>query len=89
MTWLFVRFYVGVLIVLFLAWYIHGAVLKQRADAEMERVILAAHGGGARLVASELDASPPESRGPVLKSVREHFEYPVELIALTDLPDSV
>ena len=89
MTWLFFRFYIGVLIVLFLAWYIHGAVLKQRADAETERVILAAHRGGARLVASELDTSLPESRESVLKSLCEHFDYPLELIALTDLPNSV
>jgi len=86
MTWLFIRFYVCVLIVLFLAWYIHGIVVKSRADAEWERVIVEAHGGGARLVASELDASPPESRERVLKSLRERFAYPVDVIPLLELP---
>ena len=86
MTWLFIRFYVCVLIVLFMAWYIHGSVVKSRADAEWERVIVAAHGGGARLVASELDASPPESREQVLKSLRERFAYPVDVIPLLELP---
>ena len=66
MTWLFIRFYLCVLVVLFLAWYIHGAVLKRRADAEMARVIVTAHRGGARLVASELNAAPPEDRKLVL-----------------------
>ena len=47
MTWLFVRFYLCVLIVLALAWYINGTVLKRRTEAEWERVIVAAHGGGA------------------------------------------
>ena len=89
MTWLFIRFYVCVLIVLFLAWYVHGAVLKRRADAEMARVIVAAHGGGARLVASELDGSPPESREQMLKSLLEQFDYPVDVIALADLPSSL
>jgi len=89
MTWLFVRFYVCVLIVLFMAWYIHGTVVKSRADAEWERVIVEAHGGGARLVASELDASPPESREQVLASVRERFDHPVDVIAVTDLPSSL
>jgi hypothetical protein len=50
MTWLFIRFYLCVLVVLALAWYIHSAVLKSRADAEWERVIVEAHGGGARRV---------------------------------------
>ena len=86
MTWLFIRFYVCVLIVLFMAWYIHSAVVKSRADAEWERVIVEAHGGGARLVASELDASPPESREQVLKSLRERFAYPVDVIPLLELP---
>ncbi|MBL7039650.1 MAG: HAMP domain-containing protein [Pirellulaceae bacterium] len=89
MTWLFIRFYVCVLIVLSMAWYIHGSVVKSRADAEWERVIVEAHGGGARLVASELDASPPESRERVLKSLRERFAYPVDVIALTALPNSL
>ena len=89
MTWLFIRFYVCVLIVLFMAWYIHSAVVKSRADAEWERVIVEAHGGGARLVASELDASPPESREQALASLCERFDYPVDVIALTDLPNTL
>ena len=36
---LFIRFYLGVLAVLFLAWYIHGIVLKGRTDADRARVI--------------------------------------------------
>ncbi len=86
MTWLFIRFYVCVLIVLFVAWYIHSAVVKSRADAEWDRVIVEAHGGGARLVASELDASPPESREQVLESLRERFAYPIDVIPLIELP---
>ena len=36
---LFFRFYLGVLAVLFLAWYIHGVVLRARTDADRARVI--------------------------------------------------
>ena len=89
MTRLFIRFYLGVLIVLFLAWYIHGAVLKRRADEELARVMKEAHGGGARLVASELDAAPPEIRSQLLKSLRGRFDYPIDVIALVDLPGSL
>jgi hypothetical protein len=45
MTWLFARFYLCVLLVLALAWYIHGVVLKQRAEAETSRLVVTAHVG--------------------------------------------
>ncbi len=86
MTWLFLRFYLCVLVVLALAWYIHSAVLKQRSDAEWERIIATAHGGGARLVASELNAVPPENRDQVLDSLRNRFDYPLDIVPLADLP---
>jgi two-component system sensor histidine kinase RstB len=89
MTWLFIRFYLCVLVVLALAWYIHSAVLKSRADAEWERVIVEAHGGGARLVASELDASLPESREQILSDLREQFDFPLGAVLLTELPTDV
>ena len=89
MTWLFVRFYVGVLIVLFLAWWIHGAVLKRRADAETERVIVAAHRGGTRLVATELNPASPEERQAVLHRLREQFDYPVDVVPVSDLPPAL
>ena len=89
MTWLFIRFYLCVLVVLALAWYIHSAVLKNRADAEWERVIVEAHGGGARLVASELGASLPQCRDQSLNRLREQFDYPIHVVPLTKLPTAV
>lgn len=89
MTWLFIRLYLGVLTVLFLAWYIHGSVLQRRAEADRARVFEEAHGGGARLVAQELDGVPAESRDQVLSRLRTRFAYPVEIIPTTDLPLSL
>ena len=89
MTRLFIRFYVGVLAVLFMAWYIHGAVLKRRADADRARVFEEAHGGGARLVARELSVSPPEQRERTLESLRKRFAYPVDVIPWQELPGSL
>ncbi|MBP88879.1 MAG: hypothetical protein CMJ64_19560 [Planctomycetaceae bacterium] len=89
MTRLFILLYAGVLTVLFLAWYIHGAVLKQRAAADRARVFEEAHGGGARLVAGELDAAPRDDRDQVLQTLRGRFAYPLEVILLADLPKSV
>jgi two-component system sensor histidine kinase RstB len=89
MTRLFIRFYVGVLVVLFLAWYIHGAVVTRRANVETARVVQEAHGGGARLVAAELAAAAPECRDQALQSVRQRFDYPVEIIPHGDLAGSL
>ena len=89
MTWLFIRFYLCVLVVLALACFIHSAVLKSRADAEWERVIVEAHGGGARLVASELNASPPNSRDQTLNRLRRQFDYPLDILPLTEFPSLV
>ena len=86
MTRLFIGLYFGVLAVLFAAWYIHGVVLRQRSEADLARVIEQAHGGGARLVASELDASQPGTQVQTLNSLRERFDYPVNVIPLADLP---
>lgn len=88
MTWLFVRLYLGVLTVLFLAWYIHGSVLQRRTEADRARVFEEAHGGGARLVARELD-SAPANRPEVLEALRDQFGYPVEIVATDSLPRSL
>jgi signal transduction histidine kinase len=89
MTWLFVRFYLCVLVVLFLAWYIHGEVSKQRALAERSRVFEAAHAGGVRLMTGELDSVDADDREEVLRKLREKFEYPVVLMQTSELPDRV
>ena len=90
MTRLFIRFYVGVLIVLFLAWYIHGWVSRERGAADRARVVTNAHAGGARLVADELNAgSTPKERRAILKEVRKRFLYNVSMEAIDSLPSNV
>ena len=89
MTWLFIRFYVGVLAVLFLAWFIHGRVLQHRSDADLARVIWEAHGGGARLVASQLTDADPESRGEQLATLQRGFAYPIRLLPINECPPSI
>ena len=89
MTRPFVRFYVGVLIVLFIAWFIYGRVLDQRTAADVARVVTKAHGGGARLVAKQLDAAGRARRTEVLDELRERFEYQLEVMPLVALPTRV
>jgi two-component system sensor histidine kinase RstB len=89
MSWLFIRFYVGVLAVLFLAWFIHGRVLAHRSDADLARVIWEAHGGGARLVASRLTDADPDSRGERLATLQRGFAYPIRSLPVDECPPSV
>lgn len=89
MTRLFLSFYVGVLVVLFLAWYLHGVVLKQRSDADLARVIVAAHGGGARIVAEEINAADPQEQTEVLNRLQARFRYPLQVLPRRKLPDAV
>ncbi len=84
MTRLFLRFYAGVLIVLFLAWFIYGTVLEQRTESDLARVVIEAHGGGARLVAEKL--STTRDRGVTLDSLRKRFGYPINVVTVNELP---
>ncbi|MEQ9411488.1 MAG: ATP-binding protein [Fuerstiella sp.] len=89
MTRLFLRFYVGVLLVLLAAWYIHGIVLQNRTAAETARVVRQAHAGGALLVADELNGAAADSREETLNSIQRRFDYPVAVLPLEELPEAV
>ncbi len=89
MTWLFIRFYAGVLAVLFLAWVIHGRVLEHRSDADLARVIWEAHAGGARLVAIRLAEVDPESRDERLSFLQQGFAYPIQSFPIDECPPAV
>lgn len=82
---LFFRFYIGVLAVLFMAWYIHGYVLEKRAVADRVRVITNAHSGGARMVASELEGLSESERDNALNQIRERFKYPINIQKISEL----
>lgn len=86
MTSLFIKFYLGVLSVLFLAWCIHGVVLRARTGADRARVLTTAQAGGARLVASELDSVPLANRDAKLDELRARFLYPLAVEPVTALP---
>lgn len=88
MTRLFTLLYLGVLLILFAAWYIHGVVSHERAVADRVRVLEEAHGGGARLVAEELNRASPANRPQVVHELRERFDYPVEVVPLDEIPES-
>jgi two-component system sensor histidine kinase RstB len=85
MTQLFLRFYLGVLAVLFLAWWIYGYVLQLRYEADRARVVTEAHSSGLRLIADELRHTPASDRSEALSKVARDFRCPLELLSLEDI----
>ena len=87
MTRLFLRFYCGVLVVLFLAWYIHAKFSEHWAAEDKIRVVTTVHSGGARLVANRLNAArSPEERGEILEEIKQLFGYEIMIRDRDDLP---
>lgn len=86
MTQLFFRFYLGVLAVLFMAWWIYGYVLQWRYEADRARVITEAHASGVQLIADILRDIKPAERPGAISSIAKDFRCPLELLPLSELP---
>ncbi|MAR13797.1 MAG: two-component sensor histidine kinase [Blastopirellula sp.] len=89
MTRLFILLYIGVLAVLFVAWYIHSQVTDQRLAADRTRVFEEAHAGGARLVAKSVDEVDQERRPMMLADLGRSFGHPIQLMPLAELTPAV
>lgn len=88
MTQLFIRFYLGILAVLFLAWFIYGYVIEARARADRARVVTQAHHGGMRLMVEELQESSKEDRQRAIQNLQKSFRCPIELRPKSELSPS-
>jgi two-component system, OmpR family, sensor histidine kinase RstB len=75
MTRLFIQFYVGVLVVLFSVWLIHGAIAERQIGIEIPRIVEVAHRGGITLLAERIDAASLEERAIVLNELRQDFGF--------------
>ena len=85
MTRLFVQFYLGVVVILAVAWAIYTYQVRTSgiapADDEMAQLMERAFGGGARLAREYIEAaSDDEDRQQRLKHINDLFDYPVALI---------
>ncbi|MCU0708062.1 MAG: ATP-binding protein [Pirellula sp.] len=89
MTQLFIRFYLGVLAVLFVSWWIYGYVLQLRYEADRARVVTEAHASGLRLVASELSKLPDAERRVAMEQYSTDFRSPIEIRSLRELDPKV
>ncbi|WP_153559111.1 ATP-binding protein [Roseimaritima sediminicola] len=81
MTRLFLRFYLGVIVILMLAWLILSYVYQQRTASQNIRVIEQALSGGARLAKARLEALPRAQQAAELARMEASFEYPVRVRA--------
>lgn len=86
MTRLFIRFYLGVLLILFLAWCIQAYVFRQRSEAANQRVVEDALAGGVLVARETLEAAAPAERLAVLDKLRGHFAYPIEIVRSEEVP---
>jgi two-component system, OmpR family, sensor histidine kinase RstB len=85
MTQLFIRFYLGVLVVLFVSWWIYGYVLQLRYEANWARVVTEAHASGLRLIATDLSKLPVSDRRQAMEQYASDFRCPIEIHPLQDL----
>lgn len=88
MTRLFLRFYLGVILILILAWQIQGYVFQTRSEKQNVRVVEQALSGGARLARDELMRSGDDAE-KTFESVRERFDYEVRVVDISERPEAI
>ncbi|WP_442506427.1 HAMP domain-containing sensor histidine kinase [Novipirellula sp. SH528] len=88
MTRLFFRFYLGVILILFVAWCIQVYVVRGTTESDNIKVIEDALGGGALSARDDLLQGGREHLDQTLQTVRNRFAYPVNIIERSDRPMS-
>lgn len=83
---LFILYYIGVLIVLAAAWYVHGSASRNLLAEAGARNARLAEGGGVRLAVEELRGAADAERTDVLNRLEREFQYPVAIVPRDDLP---
>ena len=82
MTRLFIRFYVGVILILLAAWFVQRFVSRYRVDEQNARVVEQAMAGSLRLARDWFRAEPDNP--DILEELNDRFEYPVEVFQEAD-----
>ncbi|PHQ34886.1 ATP-binding protein [Rhodopirellula bahusiensis] len=86
MTRLFFRFYLGVILILFVAWLIQAYVFRGTTESANIKVIEDALSGGALSARDDLVRGGPRNYEATLDAVRARFAYPVNLVERSDRP---
>ena len=91
MTRLFFRFYVGVLLILFVAWCVQTLAYRHNVGGQNARVVENAMAGGVRIARDWLDLEQPDDevllyarRQEILAQINLRFEFPVNLAQIND-----
>ena len=82
MTRLFLRFYVGVVLILLIAWLVQTYITRTRSGRQNASVVEHALAGGLRLARDELTEAPEELAEDKFKDIVGTFEYPVHVISM-------
>ena len=86
MTRLFIRFYLGVIAVLIVAWLIQAYVFRGTTEAGNVSVIEDALSGGAYSARDDIIESGDKNFEQTLAEVRSRFAYPVNVVDRSDRP---
>lgn len=86
MTRLFLRFYSGVILVLFIAWLIQVYVFRGTTETENIAVIEDVLGGGALSARDAILEAGEANFDQTIAEVRSRFAYPVNIVKRTDRP---
>lgn len=80
MTRLFIRFYVGVIVILIVALCIMAFTFKNRFDTDFPRIKDKAMGGGVSLAREELGTRSAGAAENGLEKLRARFDYPIQIV---------
>lgn len=82
MTRLFFRFYMGVVLILVVAWWVQTYVTRVSNESQNVSVVENALAGGLRLARDQLAGTPSDQAADRFKQIVASFEYPVNLISM-------
>jgi two-component system sensor histidine kinase RstB len=89
MTRLFIRFYLGVVLILFAAFTIQMMLFRMSSRDDNLRIAEETLGGGLRLARDVLQSTPDADRAAALDSLREKFGHPIEMVPGEEVPERV
>jgi two-component system sensor histidine kinase RstB len=89
MTRLFIRFYIGVIIILFVGLCIMSFAFQNRFDADFDRIKEKAMGDGVSRVRESLNRTSGEALADELGKLQADVHYPIRVISGDQVPDDV
>lgn len=86
MTRIFLRFYLGVIAILVLAWFVQAYVFRRSAVEKNIAVVEQALAGGARLARDEIVAGGKAQAAETVQQLQTQFDFPIQIVAKDTRP---